>query len=89
MEPGDTSPTDLAKLKHRCGVAVTNVGHDRTQLTNLPKQAKAIIGTDKQDVVPDRGYVKGEEILECDQAGITTYRPKPKTSNNIAKGLVR
>jgi len=66
---------------------VTNVGHDRSQLANMSKQAKAVIGTDQLDVVADRGYFKGEEILDCEQAGITTYLPKPQTSNNVAKGL--
>lgn len=50
----------------------TDVGHDRTQLANMSKQVKAVIGTDQLDVVVDRGYFKGEEILECDQADITT-----------------
>ena len=35
----------------------------------------------------DRGYFKGEELLACDEAGITTYLPKPQTSGNLAKGL--
>jgi hypothetical protein len=76
-------------VKHHLILAheVTNVGHDRAQLANMSKQAKAVVGTDKLDVVADRGYFKGEEILECDQAGITTYLPKPQTSNNITKGL--
>ncbi len=65
---------------------VTNVGHDRTQLANMSKQAKDVIGTDKLDVVADRGYFKGEEILACEAAGITTYLPKPQTSGNQAKG---
>ena len=65
---------------------VTNVGHDRTQLFNMAKQAKDTIGTDKLDVVADRGYYKGEEILACDKAKITTYMPKPQTSGNMAKG---
>jgi transposase len=46
------------------GHLVTNVGHDRNQLANMSKQAKAVIGTDKLDVVADRGYFKGEEILD-------------------------
>ena len=41
----------------------------------------------KLDLFADRGYFKGEEILDCEQADITTYLPKPQTSNNIAKGL--
>jgi len=74
--------------KHHLIVAheVTNVGHDRTQLANMAKQAKAAMATKELSVVADRGYFKGEEILACDDAGITTYLPKPQTSGNLAKG---
>ena len=65
---------------------VTNVGHDRTQLANMAKQAKEVLDTDELGVVADRGYFKSEEILACDKAGITTYLPKPQTSGNQAKG---
>lgn len=65
---------------------VTNAGHDRTQLFNMSRQAKDAVGTDALDVVADRGYFKGEEILACDDAGITTYLPRPQTSGNMAKG---
>ena len=34
----------------------------------------------------DRGYFSGEEILECEQAGITALVPKPLTSDNKAEG---
>ena len=66
---------------------VTNVGHDRTQLFNMAKQAKAMIGTDELEAVADRGYFKGEEILACDEAGIRTYLPRPQTSGSTKKGL--
>jgi len=72
---------------------VTNVGHDRAQLFNMASQAKeAIQAVDPDEtveltVVADRGYFKGEEILDCDQAGITTYLPKPQTSGSVKKGL--
>jgi hypothetical protein len=75
--------------KHHLVVAheVTNVGHDRTQLAKMAKQAKAAVATDALTVVADRGYFKGEEIVACDEAGITTYLPRPQTSGNMAKGL--
>ncbi len=75
--------------KHHLIVAheVTNVGHDRTQLAKMAKQAKAAVATDALTVVADRGYFKGEEIVACDEAGITTYLPRPQTSGNMAKGL--
>jgi hypothetical protein len=66
---------------------VTNLGHDRAQLSNMSRQAKEVIGTDKLDVVADRGYFKGEEILACDKARITTYLPRPQTSRSITQGL--
>ena len=74
--------------KHHLIVAheVTNVGHDRTQLANMAKQAKEALGTDALSVVADRGYFKGEEILACENAGIETCLPKPQTSGNLAKG---
>jgi hypothetical protein len=37
-------------------------------------------------VLADRGYFEGEEILECDQAGINALVPKPLTSNSKADG---
>ena len=74
--------------KHHLIVAheVTNVGHDRTQLTNMAKQAKEALDTGALSVVADRGYFKSEEILACEKAGIETYLPKPQTSGNQAKG---
>jgi hypothetical protein len=39
---------------------VTNVGHDRTQLANMAKQAKAALASDELSVVADRGYCKSE-----------------------------
>ena len=66
---------------------VTNVGHDRSQLANMAKQAKEATDSDDLSVLADRGYFNGKEILACDKAGITAYVPKTQTSNNQAKGL--
>ena len=66
---------------------VTNVGHDRSQLARMAKQAKDAIDSDKLTIVADRGYFNGDEILACEEAGITPYVPKTQTSNNQAKGL--
>lgn len=66
---------------------VTNEGSDRNQLSDIAKQTKEVLGVKTLDVVADRGYYKGEELLACEQAGITPYVPKPLTSNNRAKGL--
>ncbi len=65
---------------------VTNQGYDRKQLLNMATQAKEAMGTESLEVVADRGYYEGNELAACDQAGITTYIPRPRTSNNQAKG---
>jgi transposase len=66
---------------------VTNVGHDRSQLSNMARQAKEAINRDELSVLADRGYFSGPEILACEEVGITPYGPKTQTSNNQAKGL--
>ena len=65
---------------------VTNVGTDRSQLANVAKQTKATLGVASLDAIADRGYFNSEEILECEQAGITVTLPKPMTSNAKAEG---
>ena len=65
---------------------VTNVGTDRAQLATMAQAAKAALHSDNLDVVADRGYFKGEEILACDQACVTVTLPKPQTSGAKAKG---
>src|SRR5258705_5764487 len=65
---------------------VTNVGSDRGQLSHMSEQARSAIGSETIEVVADRGYFIGEEIVACVQAGITIYLPKPMTSGLLAKG---
>ena len=65
---------------------VTNKGNDSTQLADMAKMAKQVLGADDLDVVADRGYFSSTEILACDQAGITVTLPKPMTCNAKAKG---
>ena len=66
---------------------VTQDGHDRHQLHRMANQAKEALGVEELEVVADRGYFKGEEVLACDEDNITTYLPKPVTSSNFKKGL--
>ena len=65
---------------------VTNVGTDRSQLSPVAKEAKATLEVEKLDAVADRGYFNSEEILACENAGITVTLPKPMTSNSKAEG---
>ena len=65
---------------------VINEGTDRSQLSPMSRKAKAALETDTLDVVADRGYFNGDEILACDRAGITVTLPKPLTSGVKARG---
>jgi hypothetical protein len=69
--------------KHHFIVAheVTNRGSDRAQLSPMGEQAKEALGVEAITAVADRGYFSGEEIKTCEEAKITTYLPKPQTSN--------
>jgi hypothetical protein len=65
---------------------VTNVGNDRGQLATMAKHARTAMGHEDLEVVADRGYYKGEEILACQAAGMTPFVPKPLTSGSKAEG---
>ena len=65
---------------------VTNEGHDRNQLAPMANLARDAIGQKKVAVLADRGYFKGEQILECDRTGIAPLVPKPLTSNARFEG---
>ena len=74
--------------KHHLIVAhdVTNVGSDRSQLSRMAKQTKATLHRESLEAVADRGYFNSEEILACEEAGITVTLPKPMTAGNRTKG---
>jgi transposase len=65
---------------------VTNVGNDTSQLAHVAKLTKAVLDTDKLEVVADRGYFNGDEILACEQADIAVTLPKPQRSGAKAQG---
>lgn len=75
---------------------VTDVPSDRGQLSSMARQAKAALtfdvvdpeaeGTQALSVIADPGYYKGEEIVDCYEAGIKALVPKVDTSESKAKG---
>jgi transposase len=65
---------------------VTNVGNDRCQLSNMAGQAKAAMGVEALEVLADRGYFAGEEVLACGPLSVTPILPKPLTSGAKADG---
>jgi hypothetical protein len=50
---------------------VTDVGNDRVELSKMAAQARVAGGHNALTVIADRGYFKREEILACEQAGMT------------------
>ena len=65
---------------------VDDVGNGRGRLSNMAGQAKAAMGVAALDVLADRGYFKGEEVLACEPLSVTPYVPKPLTSGSKAAG---
>jgi hypothetical protein len=65
---------------------VTNVGHDRAQLSKMALAAREAMGTKRLKAIADRGYFNSPEIKACSDAGIKAYVPKPMTSNAKAEG---
>ena len=47
-------------------------------------QAKAEMDIDNLDVLADRGYFSGEEVMACEPLGVMPYVPKPLTSGTKA-----
>ena len=74
--------------KHHLIVAhdVTNIGNDRAQLSKMARAAREAMATERLQAFADRGYFSGPEIKACEDTGITTFVPKPKTSNAKAEG---
>ena len=69
---------------------VTNATTDRSQLAAMAAKAKAVlqetVDEEPLTVVADAGYYKGEELVECYEAGIKALVPKTNTSSSKAKG---
>lgn len=65
---------------------VTNIGTDRRQLARMARQAKAAMEANNLQAIADRGYFNGEEIVACEQEGITPLVSKPMTSSAKAEG---
>jgi transposase len=65
---------------------VTNAPSDRSQLASMAGQARAALDAKTLTVIADPGYYKGEEIIDCYEAGIKALVPKVDTSESKAKG---
>ena len=78
----------VVDTRHHLIVAhdVTNVGNDREQLAVMAQRAQAAMVCQNLEVLADKGYFKGEQILACQDAGMTPLVPRPATSASKAKG---
>ena len=65
---------------------VTNATSDRSQLSSMAGKASEALNAKDLTVIADPGYYKGEEIVDCYEAGITALVPKVDTSPSKAKG---
>jgi len=65
---------------------VTNATTDRSQLSSMASKASEALDAKDLTVLADPGYYKGEEIVDCYEAGITALVPKVDTSPSKAKG---
>jgi len=65
---------------------VTTHGHDRDALSMMAVSARDAMAADRIEAIADKGYYKGEEILACEESGISVVVPKPLTSNAGARG---
>ena len=65
---------------------VVMTGSDKAQLAAISSKAKAAMGVARLEVLADRGYFSGEEIIACEALGVTPNVPKPLTSGAKADG---
>ena len=75
--------------KHSLIVAteVTNTTSDSGALGTMALKAQSALGAERLNVVADKGYYNGKEVLLCDSIGVSAYVAKPLTSANTAQGL--
>lgn len=69
------------------GTEVTQTTSDLGALGKMALQAQEALGREKLEVVADKGYYNGKEILLCEEIGVTPYIAKPLTSANTKLGL--
>jgi len=62
-------------------------GNDRGQLAPMGRQAQAAIDASEITILADRGYLNGEQILECEGTGILPCVPRIDTSGKAQRGF--
>ncbi len=57
---------------------VTNAAVDKSQLSEIAKEAKETLGVEKLDAIADKGFFNCLEIKECVDNGISPYVPEQR-----------
>jgi transposase len=47
----------------------------------MAAKAKDVLGFEQIDVIADKGYFRGQDLLTCRDMGVSALVPKPDTSN--------
>jgi len=73
--------------KHHLVVApdVVQAANDRAQLSPLAQAAKAELAVAQLQAVADTGYHQADQLEACEQAGITTLVPVPRTTSGQSR----
>ena len=79
--------TAVEAERHLIGAhEVTMLGYDRDALSMMAVAARHAMAADQFGAIADKDYYRGEEIVACEEAGISVIVPKPITSNAAARG---
>ena len=78
----------VADAKHHLLVSttVTNAASDQGQLAPMAQAAKAELKIEQADVVADGGYVKSQDIKDCQDAGLEPHLPAVQNSPSERAG---
>jgi len=66
---------------------VINNSTDHHQLTTDAKAAKQTLGVDRLEVLSDKGFYVANDIVECEEAGITVFMPIPAFNPTKNEGV--
>ena len=78
----------VADAKHHrlVSTAVTNAASDQGQLAPMAQAAKEELKIEQADVVADGGYVKSQDIKDCQDAGLEPHLPAVQNSPSERAG---
>src|SRR5664280_1430500 len=95
QEPSEALKTKTSRLKEKIAKLKEQMQHLaklRVQMLAAPDQQISLTAPDARSMATSGrgsgvvGYFSSEEILACEEAGITVTLPKPMTSNSKAEG---